>query len=191
MDCKHLFRTALNERGPKDSFFNEIAPTPPAKPTDPNDPNKLKQPTPPPSGGTPPPPSTQPPVTNANKPPVQNAATAPTNQSNAAAQPAKAAQPGPATPAPAAAASQKAVSSMTISSKGDTDISNGITLPAGTQAVIAPGDLSGNVNVTFGGKTYSVPDANLKQLIKSGSLGVDQAESKANGFLTRIKASGL
>ena len=57
--------------------------------------------------------------------------------------------------------------------------------------MIAPGDLSGNVNVTFAGKTYSVPDANLKQLIKSGSVKVDQAESKVSDFLTRMKASGV
>lgn len=187
MDTQHFFRTALNERGPKDSFFNEVAPNT----MDPNDPNKLKPKQPPVPGGTPPPTPTQPPTTSSQKPPVQNSDTAPKAPGTAPAQSAAKPAAPAATPAPASSPSQKSVSNMTVSASADSEISNGVTLPAGSQAVIAPGDLSGNVNVTFNGKTFQVPDANLKQLIKGGSLKVDQAESMASRFLGIAKASGI
>lgn len=180
MDARHFFRTALNERKTTDSFFNEIAPTQP--PTDPNDPAALKAKQPPAAGGTPPPAPAQPPVAKAQTTP--NTAPKPTAAPTAP-------TPGPATPPQTNTPSQKAVSSMTVTGKADTDLANGVSLPAGSQAVIAPGDLSGNVNVTIDGKTYTVPDANLKQLIRGGSLSVNSSESLVENFLDKAKASGV
>jgi len=64
----------------------------------------------------------------------------------------------------------------------------GVNIPAGSQIQITPGDLSGNVNVQMGDKTFKVRDADVKQLIKTGDLSV---ASVAERFLYKVGRCGM
>ena len=183
MDTGHFYRTALCERRATDSVFNEMD-SKPNMGTDPNDPN-AKKPAQPAQQNGPSQASAQPSTGSGTTAPAGNAGAAqpPAQQQN----PAQPAGTPPAQPNP----TQKAVSSMSVSGQKDSEISPGVILPANTPASITPGDLSGNVTVTFAGNSYKVPDSNLKQMIKMGGLKVDTSESMSKRFLNVVKASGI
>lgn len=97
----------------------------------------------------------------------------------------------PAAPAAPAAPSQKTASQMTLTSAtADTQIAPGVKIPKGSTATVVPGDLNGNVDVVVDGKTYRVPDANLKQGIKAGSLTVVE-ESRAESLARKLGKLGF
>lgn len=89
---------------------------------------------------------------------------------------------------PAAAPTQKPVDQVSVLATKDLNLSPEVALKTGTQATITPGDLSGNVTVQVGDKSYKVNDANIKQLLKTGDLSVvDVAET----FSKKIRRLGL
>ena len=179
MNTGHFFRSALNERSSKDGYFGPLAEaTPPPTNTQQQPPQQGQAPAQTPAAPTPP----------------QNPQQAP---QQAAGAPAQAPAQGSAAPAPqppqqaAQAASQKTVNQMSVTSQKPVQVAPGISLPAGTPAVITPVDLNGNVNVQIGDKTHKVPDANMKQLIKSGELQVAQAESYAGRLAKQLTRAGF
>jgi hypothetical protein len=147
---------------PRRDFLGEMIAT-----TAETDPNK-----PAPANPTAPTPAAAP-VAPAASTPV---APAPTPTTPAA--PAKPALPTGQVP-PVAKPSQAAVNNMTLQSKTAQALAPGIMTKPNSPITVKPGDLSGNVTVQMDGKEFRVPDANLKNLIKTGSLSVVQAESLA------------
>lgn len=97
----------------------------------------------------------------------------------------------PQNPAAPAAPSQKTASQMALTSAtADTQIAPGVKIPKGSTAIVTPGDLNGNVDVVVDGKTYRVPDANLKQGLKAGSLTVVE-ESRAESLAKKLGKLGF
>ena len=135
---------------------------------------------------------------NKNQPTQQPAQQQPAQQQPAQQQPAQQqpaqqqpAQQQPAQQQPAQqqpAQTQRQVNSIVVSAPNDIDLSPGVKLPKGSQAIVTPGDLSGNVQISIGDKTYKVPDANLKNLIKQGGVTVDNV---TESFLHKTRITGF
>lgn len=159
VDTGHYFRWFCNERKADDGFFAGKAYL-----------TEAMSPAPQQSQSAPPQPGQQPPPEDQNQQPGQQQNQMQRQQN----------QPQTAPPAPPPAnPSQKAISAMVLTSNQDQQLAPGISVPANSTVRVTPGDLSGNVTVDVDGKTHKVPDANLKNLIRSGGLQVSQTESLA------------
>lgn len=144
-------------------------------------PNQNNKPQQPPQGQQPAP-AQQP--TQGQQPPQQTQTQQQVNQQQQKppTQPAPAQQPTQ----PAPAQSQQPVDQVSISANKDVSLAPDVALKTGTQATITPGDLSGNVTVQVGDKSYKVNDANIKQMLKTGDLSVVNTAESLSKKIKRI-----